>query len=72
MQVGAGTQEWTTYDYDKEKNLIYKRSSTGDKYPEGVDRCLALIEKACAEGKAVKVIAVKTFPKWTWYLKIVE
>ena len=31
-----------------------------------------IINRARAEGKPVKVIAMKTLPRWTWYLKVVE
>ena len=67
-----GTQEWVTREYDHEIDQISRRSAGGDYYPEGIEPSKDIINRARAQGKPVKVIAMKTLPRWTWYLKVVE
>ena len=66
------TQEWTSTNYDYERSLMYDRVNYGDHYPEGIDTCNRIIDRARDEHKVLKIIAMKTLPKWTWYFKVVE
>lgn len=57
-------------DIDKEITFIHNRSNHGDKYPQGVAKCIEICEQAKRENKTLRVHAIKTFPCWTWIFAI--
>ena len=70
MGIAFSFQVWTTFDYENEIRLIDLRAKKNNKYPDGVECSIRIIESAYERQKPLKVIALKTFPWWTWYIRI--
>ena len=72
MEKGAPTHEELQTDYERLREFICQSQLRGDQHPEGVDYNLWVVDRACGLHKPVRVIAVETLPKWTWYFRVAE
>ena len=53
----------------KEKGLVLSR--VNDKYPQGREQVIGMLNYCHDNRKRFRIKAAKTFPFWTWYFEII-
>ena len=54
---------------EREKSLLMNRPN--DKFPQGWNECIKLLDRCRKEGRSFRIRARKTFPFWTWYYDMI-
>ncbi len=67
----GGDQTWECGpdEAEKEKGLVLSR--VNDKYPQGREQVIGMLNYCHDNRKRFRIKAAKTFPFWTWYFEII-